>query len=306
MAFKQKDLLGMRGLAKEDILAILSAADDNRRLLDSDYKKKNTLTGKTMLNVFYENSTRTRISFELAGKCLGATVVNMTAPSSSVQKGESLVDTAKNLDAMAADVMVIRHHSSGVPHMLSPLLRAAVINGGDGMHEHPTQALLDMYTILQEKGGFEGLRVAILGDVEHSRVARSNLLGLSTMGAHVVIAAPTTLLPRDIEKLGCEVSYDMKAAVKNADVVMTLRIQQERQQVGLFPSVNEYARHFGLGAELLSYAKSDALVMHPGPINRGVELMSDVADGEHSVILGQVTNGVAIRMGVLELLCGVR
>ena len=306
MPLTQKNLLGMRGLSREGILAIFMAADENRRLLDTDHKKKDTLKGKTLLNVFYENSTRTRISFELAGKCLGATVVNMTAPSSSVQKGENLVDTAKNLDAMAADVMVIRHHSSGVPHFLSRHLKAAVVNAGDGMHEHPTQALLDMYTILKEKGGFDGLRVAILGDIEHSRVARSNLLGLSTMGARVVIAAPATLLPRDIHKMGCEVTCDMKAAVREADVVMTLRIQHERQNVGLFPSVNEYAQQFGLGSELLSYAKPDALVMHPGPINRGVELMSEVADGVQSVILEQVTNGVAIRMGVLELLCGVR
>ena len=306
MPINRKDLLGLRGLSREELQIIFDTADDNRRLLDTDNKKKNTLSGKTMLNVFYENSTRTRMSFELAGKCLGATVANMTSSGSSVSKGENLVDTAKNLDAMAADAIVIRHQSSGVPHLLAQHCKAAIINAGDGMHEHPTQALLDMYTMLQKKGSLEGLRVAIVGDVEHSRVACSNLLGLNTMGARVVIAAPTTLLPRDIQKLDCEVTWDMKAAVREADVVMALRIQMERQQSGLFPSVNEYAKHFGVDDELLSYARPDALIMHPGPINRGVELMSDTADGEHSVILDQVTNGVAIRMGVLELFCGVR
>lgn len=306
MPLKRKDLLGIRDLSREEILCIFDAADENRRLLDSDVKKKTTLSGKTILNLFYENSTRTRTSFELAGKVLGATVANLTASASSVAKGENLVDTAKNLDFMAADAIVIRHQSSGVPHVISRHCKAAIINAGDGMHEHPTQALLDMYTMLSKKGSLEGLRVAILGDVEHSRVARSDLLGLNTMGASVVLAAPTTLMPRDAKSLGCDVTSDMKAAVREADVVIALRIQLERQQSGLFPSVNEYSKFFGVDDELLSYAKSDALIMHPGPVNRGVELMSDVADGERSLILEQVTNGVAIRMSVLELLCGVR
>lgn len=254
------------------------------------------------MTVFYENSTRTRLSFELACKYMSGTASNMSASTSSVAKGETLIDTARTLDVMGTDVMILRHPMTGAPHLMAKNVKAAVINAGDGTNEHPTQALLDMYTMKEKLGGIKGLRVAIVGDVRHSRVARSNIYGLAKMGASVVVAGPPTLLPPEIESLGCEATDRVDDAVKSADVVMGLRIQLERQKKGLFPSIREYHKFFGLTEDRIALARSGALVMHPGPINRGVEIASEVADSANSTIDEQVTNGVAVRMALLFLL----
>ena len=302
MAFKQKDLLSLRNVEREEIETILSTAAAMRPLLDSPTKKTAHLQGKSVVTLFYENSTRTRMSFELASKYMSAASANIAASASSVKKGETLIDTGRTLDAMGTDIIVIRHPMSGAPHLLAQHVNAAVINAGDGINEHPTQALLDMFTIMQHKGHLDGLKVAILGDVTHSRVARSNIFGLHTMGAEVALCAPPTLMPAQMDELGVKTYTRIEEAIEGADVVMNLRIQLERQQEGNFPSLREYAEFFGLNEERLKYAKPDALVMHPGPVNRGVEISSDVADCEQSVIREQVSSGVAVRMALLYLL----
>ena len=298
----KQNLLGLKDLSAGEIMNVLETAKQMKKVVKSPDKKINNLSGKTVVNLFYENSTRTRMSFELAAKYMSANAANITASGSSVQKGESLIDTAETINAMAADILVIRHSMSGAPHLIAPLLDASVINAGDGMDEHPTQALLDMLTILERKGGFKGLKVAIIGDVYHSRVVRSNIYGLTRLGAEVSLGGPATLMPYGMEKMGVKVFNTVHEAIVDADVVMALRIQLERQNSGLFPTINEYNRFFGLDETRLKLAKPDVIVMHPGPIHRGVELNSSVADGEHSVINEQVTNGVAVRMAVMHLL----
>lgn len=296
------DLLGLRDLSAEEIMNILETAKAMKALLLSPIKKGPHLQGKTVINLFYENSTRTRMSFELASKYLGANAANITASGSSVAKGETLEDTVKTINAMAADIIVMRHNMSGAPHVIAPMVSAHVINAGDGMHEHPTQALLDLFTMMEKKGHIKGLRVAIVGDLYHSRVVRSNIYGLLKLGAEVTVGGPSTLIPRDLEKMGVKVFHTVHEAIVDADVVMGLRIQLERQKKGLFPSTREYYRFFGIDDTRLKFAKPDALVMHPGPVNRGVEFSSAVIDGEQSVINEQVTNGVAIRMAVMYLI----
>jgi aspartate carbamoyltransferase catalytic subunit len=296
-------LLGLRGVPKEDILTIMSVAEEFKGILHRRIKKVPTLRGITCVLFFVEPSTRTRMSFEVAAKRLSADTLSFSASQSSIQKGETLLDTAKNLMAMKPDVIVIRHNCAGAPHFLAKHIEAKIINAGDGSHEHPTQALLDMFTMREKKGKLEGLEVAIIGDIAHSRVARSNIFGLTTMGAHVRVAGPKTMLPPFLDKLGVKVFDRVEPMIEGADVVMMLRIQKERLRSNLIPSDNEYARFFGLNERLLSLAKKDAIVMHPGPINRGVEITSEVADSQRSVILEQVENGVAVRMAVLYLLC---
>jgi aspartate carbamoyltransferase catalytic subunit len=296
-------LLGLRGVPKEDILTIMSVAEEFKGILRRRIKKVPTLRGITCVLFFVEPSTRTRMSFEVAAKRLSADTLSFSASQSSIQKGETLLDTAKNLMAMKPDVIVIRHNCAGAPHFLAKHIEAKIINAGDGSHEHPTQALLDMFTMREKKGKLEGLEVAIIGDIAHSRVARSNIFGLTTMGASVRVAGPKTMLPPFLDKLGVKVFDRVEPAIEGADVVMMLRIQKERLRSNLIPSDNEYARFFGLNERLLSLAKKDAIVMHPGPINRGVEITSEVADSQRSVILEQVENGVAVRMAVLYLLC---
>lgn len=302
MAFKHKDLLSLRDVEREEIEMILSTAASMRQLLDSPTKKTAHLQGKSIVTLFYENSTRTRMSFELASKYMSAAAANISASASSVQKGETLLDTGRTLDRMGTDVIIIRHPMSGAPHLLAQHVNAAVINAGDGINEHPTQALLDMFTIKRHKGRLDGLKVAIVGDVLHSRVARSNIFGLHTMGAEVALCAPPTLMPAQMEELGVKTYTRVEEAVEGADVVMGLRIQKERQEEGNFPSLREYSGFFGINEERMKYAKPDALIMHPGPINRGVEITSDAADCEQSVINEQVTSGVAVRMALLYLL----
>ena len=302
MAFKHKDLLSLRDVEREEIEMILSTAASMRQLLDSPTKKTAHLQGKSIVTLFYENSTRTRMSFELASKYMSAAAANISASASSVQKGETLLDTGRTLDRMGTDVIIIRHPMSGAPHLLAQHVNAAVINAGDGINEHPTQALLDMFTIKRHKGHLDGLKVAIVGDVLHSRVARSNIFGLHTMGAEVALCAPPTLMPAQMEELGVKTYTRVEEAVEGADVVMGLRIQKERQEEGNFPSLREYSEFFGINEERMKYAKPDALIIHPGPINRGVEITSDAADCEQSVINEQVTSGVAVRMALLYLL----
>lgn len=273
-----------------------------KKLLDSDCKHSDLLRGKALVTLFYENSTRTRSSFELAAKYLGASEVNISVATSSVQKGETLIDTGETLDAMNIDFVVIRHPMAGAPKLLAEHVRASVLNGGDGMHEHPTQALLDIFTMREKLGKVKGLKVAILGDIKHSRVAMSNLFALTTLGAEVHMYAPETMIPKEIEKLGARVAKSREQALDGADAVMGLRIQLERQHGGLFPSLSEYAKYYGVNDATLKYAKKDAIVLHPGPVNRGVELSPQVIDGEKSFILEQVKNGVAVRMALLKLL----
>lgn len=298
----RKDLLGIAELSPDEITQILDTAESFHEIFDRPIKKVPTLRGKTVINLFFEPSTRTRSSFELAEKRLSADSLNFSGSGSALSKGESLIDTARNLEAMAPDLVVIRHGHPGVPHLLAQRLDSSLINAGDGAHEHPTQALLDAFTIRRRKGRLEGLRVAIIGDILHSRVVRSNIHLLTKMGASVVVAGPRTMMPVQIEKLGVEVAYDPETALADADVVMMLRIQLERQQRALFPSTREYFQLFGLTPRRLRLASPDAIVMHPGPMNRGVEISSQVADGNASVILEQVANGVAVRMAVLYLL----
>lgn len=304
----QRHLLGIRGLSAEEITHILDTAESFREINAREIKKVPTLRGRTVINLFFEPSTRTRTSFEIAGKRLSADVINVSSSSSSVTKGETLLDTARNLEAMSPDLIVVRHPSAGAPHQLARICRASVVNAGDGAHEHPTQALLDALTIRQQKGSIEGLRVAIVGDILHSRVARSNAHLLSTLGATVAVAGPGTLAPPEFASLTgrgeLTVERKIEDAVEGADVVMVLRIQRERQDKAFLPSLREYAVHYGLNMKRLALAKPDAVVMHPGPMNRGIEIASDVADGARSLILDQVANGLAVRMAVLFLLGG--
>ena len=304
MAFRHKHILGIEHLSREDIQLILDTAESFREINTREIKKVPTLRGKTIINLFYEASTRTRTSFEIAGKRLSADTINITASSSSVVKGETLEDTAKNIEAMKPDIIVMRHAASGAPHYLAERIGCSVINAGDGAHEHPSQALLDLLTMRLHKGTIEGLTVAIIGDITHSRVARSNLYALTRMGAKVRLAGPGTMIPPGIERLGAEVHTDIRDAIRGADVVMMLRIQLERQGKTMLPTLREYARFYGLNTENLKLAKEDAIVLHPGPMNRGVEISSYVADGLQNVILEQVENGVAVRMALLYLVAG--
>lgn len=306
MKLKSKDLLGIKDLSQDEINLIIDTAAGFKDILGRDIKKVPALRGKTVVNLFFEPSTRTRTSFELAAKRLSTDVINFSVPTSSVVKGESLKDTALTIQALGADFIIIRHSSAGVPHFLAQVLKASVINAGDGANEHPTQALLDLFTIKEKKGELRGLKVAIVGDIAHSRVARSNIYALTKIGANVRLIAPPTLIPSGIESLGVEVFTSIEEGLKGIDVVMMLRLQMERQGRGFLPSLEEYFNLYGLTAERLSLAKEDAIVMHPGPINRGVDIESDVADGPQSVILEQVTNGLAVRMAVLYLLSGMR
>jgi aspartate carbamoyltransferase catalytic subunit len=302
--WSRKDLLGIAELSAAEIELVLDTAESFREVAERPIKKVPTLRGKTVINLFFESSTRTRSSFEIAEKRLSADNLNFATAGSALSKGESLVDTALNLQAMAPDLIVIRHAHPGAPHLLARRLKAGVINAGDGAHEHPTQALLDAYTIRQRKGRIAGLKVALVGDIEHSRVVRSNLHLLTKLGAEVTVAGPYTMMPVGIERLGVRVVHTLEEAVAGADVVMMLRVQLERQGRTRFPSAKEYFRLFGLTAERLAGAKDDVIIMHPGPMNRGVEIASEVADGPYSVILEQVANGVAVRMAVLYLLSG--
>jgi aspartate carbamoyltransferase catalytic subunit len=304
MKLSKKDLLGIRDLTVEEINLILDTAESFLEVSVRDIKKVPTLRGKTIINLFLEASTRTRTSFEIAGKRLSADTINISSTTSSIVKGETLIDTARNLEAMNPDLIVIRHSAAGAPQILAGIMKQPVINAGDGAHEHPTQALLDMMTIRAKKGKIAGLKVAIVGDIAHSRVARSNIYGLTKMGAHVTVAGPATMIPRYIDRMGVAVCCHLEEAIRGADVIMMLRIQTERQQGNLFPSLREYANYFCLHRENIKLAKDDVLVMHPGPVNRGVEIAPDIADGPHSVILEQVTNGVAVRMALLYLLTG--
>jgi aspartate carbamoyltransferase catalytic subunit len=306
-AFTRKDLLGIRELSTAEITHILDTAESFRDISRREIKKVPALRGRTVINLFFEPSTRTRTSFEIAAKRLSADSVNVSASTSSVTKGETLLDTARNLEAMAPDCIVIRHSSAGTPHQLSRICRAGIINAGDGAHEHPTQALLDALTIRDHKGRIAKLEVAIIGDLLHSRVARSNIHLLTKLGAKVRIAGPGTLVPLDFREFvaaGVRVEQKIEDAIEGADVVIVLRIQRERQDAAFFPSMREYAVHYGLHREHLERAAPDCIVMHPGPMNRGIEIASDVADGSHSLILDQVTNGLAVRMAVLYLLAG--
>ncbi|NLV35644.1 MAG: aspartate carbamoyltransferase catalytic subunit [Clostridiaceae bacterium] len=302
MNLKSKDLLGLKDLSPEEIKYILDTAATMKYVIVSNNKKTPHLQGKSIVTLFYENSTRTRLSFELASKYMGASSANISASVSSVQKGESLIDTGRTINRMGTDIIIMRHPQSGAPHLMAKNVTASVINAGDGMNEHPTQALLDMFTIREKKGTLEGLKVAILGDIYHSRVARSNIWGLIKMGAQVSLAGPATMLPPDIERTGAKVFSTIQEALIDADVIISLRLQLERQKKALFPTVREYSRFFGLDEKRLQLAKKDVLIMHPGPINRGIELTSGVADMESSAIDEQVTNGVAVRMALLYLL----
>ena len=298
----KKDLLGLKEFDKEEIIKILDTAKEMKKILVQGVKKVPHLQNKSVVSLFYENSTRTKMSFELAGKFLSASVSNVSVATSSVQKGETLIDTGKTLDALMTDVIIIRHNCSGAPHLLAKNVNASVINAGDGMNEHPTQALLDIFTMREKLGDIEGKKVAIVGDIKHSRVTRSNIIGLKKLGADVFLSSPKTLIPYDIEKMGAKIAPNIEYALRDANVVMGLRIQLERQQSGLFPSINEYGRYYGLNEERMALADKNALLMHPGPINRGIEITSEVADCSQSVINEQVTNGVAVRMAVLFLL----
>jgi len=304
MRLKSRHLLGIEHLTPEEINLILDTAESFAEISRREIKKVPTLRGHTVVNLFMEPSTRTRTSFELAEKRLSADSLNFTASASSLVKGETLIDTARNIEAMAPHFIVIRHAMAGAPHFLARVCRSSIINAGDGSHEHPTQALLDAFTIRQKKGKIAGLKVAIIGDILHSRVVRSNVFLLRKLGADVTLASPPTLMPLGIERLGVTVTHSMESAIRGADVIMMLRIQTERQGKGYFPSVREYFNLFGLTEERVKLAKENAIIMHPGPINRGVEIASSVADGPWSVILDQVTNGVAVRMAVLYLLAG--
>lgn len=302
--FQHKHLLGLQQLTKEDIELILETAKPFKTIFTRSIKKVPTLRGRTVVLLFYEPSTRTRTSFELAAKRLSADTVNIAVQTSSVQKGESLIDTAKTLESMKADFIVIRHSYSGAPHLLSQNVSSSIINAGDGFHEHPTQGLLDIFTIKEKKGRIANLKVVIVGDILHSRVARSNLWGLTKLGAKVVLCGPPTLIPADIDKIfpQVEIEYNLDKAIKNADVINILRVQFERQLEHLFPSVREYSLLYGMNKERLKYAKNDVLILHPGPMNRGIEITTEIADGLNSVINEQVTNGIAVRMAVLYLL----
>lgn len=300
----RKDLLGLRDLSADEIRLILQTAKSFQEVSLRSVKKVPALRGKTVANLFFEPSTRTRISFELAEKRLSADTFHVAASTSSFVKGETLKDAAKNIEALKVDVMVMRHSSSGAPHRIAQYLKASVINAGDGINEHPSQALIDMFTILEKKKQIEGLKISFIGDILHSRVARSNMWGLTKLGAKVTVCAPRTLLPREVEKLGVRATTSLEDAVRDADVVNLLRIQTERQDQSFFPSIREYATAYQINNDVLKLAKEDVLIMHPGPVNRGIEITSDVVDGPYSVILDQVTHGLAVRMAILYLVCG--
>jgi aspartate carbamoyltransferase catalytic subunit len=304
MSWDRKHLLDIQSLAAEEIISVLDTARAFKAVGERAIKKVPALRGKTVVNLFVEPSTRTRISFELSEQRLSADIINFTAEASSLKKGETLKDTARNLEALNADFIVIRHSASGAPHFLARAINASIINAGDGAHEHPTQALLDAFTIRERKGKIEGLNVTILGDILYSRVARSNIWALTKLGAQVTLCGPSTLVPRVFEEMGCRVTHDVEKAIRDADIIHLLRIQHERQRKSMFPSLVEYTNFFGLNKERLARTRPDALIMHPGPINRGVEIDSEIADCPRSVILQQVTNGLAIRMAVLFLLNG--
>ncbi len=299
---RRKDLLGIRDLSVNEIMTILKKAEEMKPIVTGEKSKLDKLNGTTGVTLFYENSTRTRMAFTMAGSYLGVNMQDLGVANSSVKKGESLVDTGVTLDMMGIDYMIMRHGVSGASHLLAKNVKASVINAGDGANEHPTQALLDFYTIYEQKGGFNNLKVTIVGDIAHSRVARSNVFGLVKLGAKVTLAGPGTLTAKSMETLGCKVTSDVRSAVKDADVVMALRIQLERQKGGLFPNLREYSQIYGLDKEIFSYADNEAILMHPAPVNRGVELMPELMDSEVSVIDKQVTNGVAVRMAILDLL----
>ena len=302
--FQHTHIFGIEQLSVEDIAHILATARSFREISNRPIKKVPTLRGKTIVNLFFEPSTRTRLSFEIAAKRMSADTFNISASTSSATKGETLIDTARNIQAMNPDVIIVRHASSGAPQLIAKHIDASVINAGDGAHEHPSQGLLDMMTVIEHKGKIEGLKVAIIGDIAHSRVAVSDIIGFTRMGAQVCLAGPQTFMPAEIDKLGASICGSVQEAVRDADVVMTLRIQLERQNDSLIPSLREYSRFYGVNRRLMELAKEDAIVMHPGPINRGVELNPDVADDRRSVILDQVTNGVAVRMALLYLVLG--
>lgn len=304
MDWHRRHLLGLEELSREEILGVLDTAEHFTRDSQQPRRKRTNLAGKVVVNLFFEASTRTRMSFGLAARRLGADVMDFSPSGSSTSKGETFIDTAKNIEAMGIDLVVVRHSSTGAPHLLSENLRVGVVNAGDGAHEHPTQGLLDIFTIRQTRGRVEGLTVGLVGDITHSRVARSNIHGLIKLGAKIIVCGPPTLIPRGIENLGVEVSHNLDDILPRCDVINMLRIQFERQRSGLFPSIAEYARLFGLNSSRLQKAKPDLLLLAPGPINRGVEITPEVADGTHSAILRQVTNGLAVRMAVLHLLCG--
>jgi aspartate carbamoyltransferase catalytic subunit len=299
-----KDILGIQEMSVSEIGLILDTAESFKEVSTREIKKVPTLRGKTVINLFFEASTRTRTSFEIAAKRLSADTINISTSSSSVVKGETLIDTAKNLEAMNPDCIIIRHSASGAPHLLARLMHVPVINAGDGAHEHPTQALLDLFTVREKKGRLAGLKVAIVGDILHSRVARSNIYGFTKMGAEVLLAGPQTMMPAEVERMGVRWHTRLSEVIPQADVIMMLRIQLERQGGGFFPTLREYSRFFGLNLEVLKAAQPEVLIMHPGPMNRGVEISPEVADGPFSVILDQVTNGVAVRMALLYLLVG--
>ena len=304
MQFTKKDILGIASLSPAEIGLILDTAAGLKEISNRSIKKVPILRGKAVIMFFYEPSTRTRTSFDIAAKRLSADTHSISVSTSSIVKGETLIDTARNLEAMKPDVIVIRHSSSGAPHLMASLLKASIINAGDGAHEHPTQALLDMMTVREHLGKIAGLRIAIIGDIAHSRVARSNMIGFTKMGARVVVSGPPTMIPMGIESYGVSVTHRIEEAVDGADVIMMLRIQKERLESYLFPTEREYSNYFGLNNKRLKHAKEGVLIMHPGPINRGVEIAPDVADGPYSLILDQVTNGVAIRMALLYLVMG--
>ena len=304
MQFEKKDILDMESLTAEEITMILDTADSMKEISERPIKKVPTLRGKTVVLFFYEPSTRTRTSFDIAAKRLSADCLSLSGSSSSMVKGETLMDTAQNLEAMKPDVIVIRHSSAGAPHMLARMVKTSIINAGDGMHAHPTQALLDLLTVRQNKGAIKGLRIAIIGDISHSRVARSNCIGFTRMGAEVTLAGPPTMIPKGIESPGISVTYDTNEAISHADVIMMLRIQKERQSSFQFSTEREYSRVYGLTRERLKLAGDDVLIMHPGPVNRGVEISPEVMTGPYSIILDQVTNGVAVRMALFYLIAG--
>lgn len=302
--FTQRNILGIDHLSADDIHYILNTADSFLEIAERPIKKVPALRGHTIINLFFEPSTRTRLSFEIAAKRMSADTFNISASTSSAVKGETLIDTARNIAAMHPDIIIIRHSFSGAPHLLTRYIKASIINAGDGTHEHPSQGLLDMMTVRQHKGKLDGLKIAIIGDILHSRVAHSDILGFTKMGSQVFVYGPATLMPTGLKELGAVVCSNLREAITDADVVMTLRIQKERQNDHLLPSLREYSQAYGITREIVSLAKFDAMIMHPGPINRGIELMPDVADGSQSVILEQVSNGVAVRMALLYLVTG--
>ena len=302
--FKLKNILGTRCLTKDDITTILDTTDSFKEISTRPIKKVPTLRGKTVINLFFEPSTRTRTSFEIAGKRLSADVINIAGSSSSIVKGENLIDTALNLEAMHPDIMIVRHALSGAAEMISQFIECPIINAGDGYHEHPTQALLDLYTIRESKRNLEGLNVVIVGDIAHSRVVRSNIYAMKTMGMNVKLIGPPTMIPLEIEKMGVSVGYYLEDAIPNADVIMMLRLQKERQSKYLLSSIREYSNLYCLTSKFLEKAKDDVLIFHPGPVNRGIEISLDVMESDRSLILNQVTNGVALRMALMYLVLG--